>query len=83
MHDFLADLTLSNTSLVLGADNQNLSRIVHIFSDILETKLIAPETVPKVRTLFTMIQSGLYLNTAEIWSTLSDTSRAKITNLIQ
>jgi hypothetical protein len=80
MHDFLADLTLSNTSLV---DDQNLSRIVHIFSDILETKLIAPETVPKARTIFIMIQSGLYPNTAEIWNTLSDTSRAKITNLIQ
>lgn len=83
MHDFLADLTLSNSSLVLGTGNHNLPHIVRTFSDILETKLISPETTPKVKAIFSMIQSANYPNTSEIWSTLSDTSRAKITSLIQ
>jgi hypothetical protein len=82
MHDLLADLVLSNSAIVFGPDNSKLAKILHIFSEILETKFISEETVPKVKSIFQNVQAANYPGLQNIWSGLPDISRAKVSNLL-
>ncbi|CAG9316983.1 unnamed protein product [Blepharisma stoltei] len=82
MHDLLADITISNMALTIGENNERLEHVVKIFAEILETKLINTETVPKVKQIIQMIQAAGIPTLPQIWATLTDIQRSKLTKIM-
>ncbi|CAG9331653.1 unnamed protein product [Blepharisma stoltei] len=82
MHDLLVDIAISNTQLTVGSSHERLGKIIVLFADVLETKLIDQHTVPKVKTFIAMLQSSYYPGLPEIWENLTVTQKSKLTKLI-
>lgn len=82
MHDLLADITISNTQLAIGENHERLEHVVRIFAEILETKLIKPETVPKIKQIVQMLQVAGIPSLPQIWGSLTEIQRTKLTKVI-
>ncbi|CAG9313658.1 unnamed protein product [Blepharisma stoltei] len=82
MHDLLADVTIGNMSLAIGENHERLEHVVKIFAEILETKLVANETVPKIKQIIQMMQSAGIPTLPQIWASLTDIQRSKLTKIM-
>lgn len=51
MHELLADAIEANPAMVYGEDLSNLGKVISIFGEILETKLINHETREKLQRI--------------------------------
>lgn len=82
MHDLLADLCLTHSQLVYGAGYEKLQHTVNIFAEILETKLCADETVPKIKTIISSLQSANVEILPGIIGGLNDLQKQKLSKVV-
>jgi len=78
VHDYLADLALSNNPHVVGAGGRNLPRIMKVLCQILGKECCKPETIPKVARLWTQVRTTLG---PVILSSLSPEENARLQGL--
>ena len=82
MHDLLADLALSHSTLVFGANYERLAHLVNVFSNILETKLCDAATVPKIKQIVVSLQGANIPGLVEVIAGLSDLQKTKLNNVL-
>ena len=78
----MADICINNLEIAIGSGRERLAAVVLLFADILESKLIDNDTVPKVKTLVMGFQSAGYPELTAIWDQLTDIQKKKLSNLI-
>ena len=74
-HDMLADITTQQ----VPNKGELLPQIVRVFGDVLETKLLAAHTVPKVKVFFQQLRQA----PPAVWSNLTDQHKRRIAALIE
>jgi hypothetical protein len=82
MHDLLADLSLSHSSLVFGGNYERLSQVVNVFSNVLETKLCDAGTVPKIKQIIVSLQGANVPGLNEVIAGLTDLQKTKLNNVL-
>lgn len=82
MHDLLADLSISNPTLVYGNTYERLSHVVHLFAEILETKLCEQTTVPKIKHIINTLQASNIEILPGIVNQLTDIEKSKISKIL-
>ena len=84
MHSLLADFILQNQNDLLEqtAFMGILPKIVHIIGSVLETKFILSGFSEKVKPFLLSLKSKANSEVAEIWTSLSDTQRSRISRVI-
>lgn len=82
MHDFLADVLLANYVSLFETRVHLVPKILHIFGQVLETKFLAEQSVPKISKFMQLIcQRSVNWFTA-LCSGLKETEKQRILHLI-
>jgi len=78
VHDFLADLALSNNPHVVGQGGRNLPKVMKVLVGILGGDCCKPETAPKVARLWTQIRGSLQEAVPAILQSLTPEEQARL-----
>ena len=81
MHDLFLDIAVENLHLVLGPNQERLTHIVAFLAEILETRLLYKESEFKVKLVFSKIQEKNPEALSQVWGTLTELRKKKISNL--
>jgi len=81
MHDLFLDIAVENLHLVLGPNQERLTHIVAFLAEILETRLLYKESEFKVKLVFSKIQEKNPEALSQVWGTLTELQKKKISNL--
>ncbi|CAI2371015.1 unnamed protein product [Moneuplotes crassus] len=84
VNDFLADVALSNPSLIIGKDNQNIKQFVVLLGQICREDQMEHETMKKFGKILKSLSSDSYPNDqiTEALDNLDQTSQHRIQSII-
>ena len=78
----IADILLEKPAVLLGESFENFNTVLILLVDVLDTKLIKEDTLPKVKEILQRLEVDKATELAALYAQLDQSQRSKVSNLI-
>ena len=83
VNNLIADVVIDNPSILLGQNYENLTTVVLLLIDSLDSKYLKESTLPKIKLILQRLQETQGALLTNIWSQLNESQQNKVTTLMK